>query len=231
MTPDELARLIDAARNAPKRGQTKQGEGDVQSARRPPERLSGHGRADLYAFLAGTGLRIGEVRQLRVADLDLDAAVPVVRLTAAVSKSGQADIVPLRSDLIAMLQRQVKGRKPTDPLFDIPASMIKRFHADCRRAGIPHRDDRGLVVDVHSLRTTFGTWLSRSGVTPRVAQQLMRHSDIRLTMQVYTDPKLFDLQGAVESIPSVASSVAQTDVKSSATESLPVISTSCADVA
>jgi hypothetical protein len=46
-------------------------------------------------------------------------------------------------------------------------------------------------------------------------------------MQVYTDPKLFDLQGAVESIPSVA----QTPVKTSATESLPVFSASRADVA
>ena len=47
--------------------------------------------------------------------------------------------------------------------------------------------------------------LARSGVSMRVAQQLMRHSDIRLTTNVYADPKLFDLQGAVESIPSVPS--------------------------
>jgi integrase len=231
LTPDELARLIDAARNAPGRAQTKRSEGDVESIRRPAERLSGRDRADLYAFLAGTGLRKGEVERLKVADLDLDAIVPVVRLSAAITKNGRDDIVPLRSDLIVMLRRHVKGRKPTDPLFVIPTDLIKRFHADCRRAGIPHRDDRGLVVDVHSLRTMFGTMLSRSGVPPRVAQQLMRHSDIRLTMEVYTDPKLFDLQGAVEAIPSVAPSVAHPPVKSSATKSFPVTSSRDADVA
>lgn len=59
----------------------------------------------------------------------------------------------------------------------------------------------------------------------------MRHSDIRLTMEVYTDPKLFDLKGAVESIPSVAPSVAQDPVKSGATESLPVSSSRGVDVA
>jgi hypothetical protein len=32
----------------------------------------------------------------------------------------------------------------------------------------------------------------------------MRHSDIRLTMQTYTDPKLFDLSRAIDSLPSVA---------------------------
>ena len=234
LTPVELARLIDAARNAPERGRIREGEGDVQSARRPAERLSGHDRADLYALLAGTGLRKGEVERLKIADLDLDASVPVVRLTAAVSKNGQADVIPLRADLVVMLRRHVKGRKPTDPLFNIPTALIARFHADCRRAGIAHRDDRKLVVDIHSLRTTFGTMLSRSGVPPCVAQQLMRHSDIRLTMEVYTDPKLFDLQGAVESIPSVpcvASCVAHDPVKTSATESFPVISPREVDVA
>jgi hypothetical protein len=59
----------------------------------------------------------------------------------------------------------------------------------------------------------------------------MRHANIRLTMEVYTDPQLFDLQGAVEAIPSVASSVAQTPVKCGATESLSVNSASHADVA
>jgi integrase len=234
LTPDELVKLMNAARNTPGRPKAKQGEGDGQTPRRHPERLSGRGRADLYAVLAGTGLRVGEVRRLRVADLDLDGPVPVVRVSAAVAKNGKDEIVPLRSDLIGILRRQVEGRKPTDPVFEIPTDLIKRFHADCKRAGIKHRDDRGLVVDVHSLRTTFGTWLSRSGVPPRVAQQLMRHSDIHLTMEVYTDPKLFDLQGAVEAIPSVASvasSVAQDPVKSGATESSPVISSRNVDVA
>src|SRR5262249_54883551 len=29
----------------------------------------------------------------------------------------------------------------------------------------------------------------------------MRHSDIRLTMEVYTDPKLLDVRGALEALP------------------------------
>ena len=31
----------------------------------------------------------------------------------------------------------------------------------------------------------------------------MRHSDIRLTMGVYTDPKLLDVRGAVEALPAL----------------------------
>ncbi len=43
--------------------------------------------------------------------------------------------------------------------------------------------------------------LSMAGVAPRVAQAAMRHSSIDLTMNVYTDPRLLDVQGAVESLP------------------------------
>jgi site-specific recombinase XerD len=43
-------------------------------------------------------------------------------------------------------------------------------------------DEQGRRVDFHSLRLTFGTNLVLRGVHPRVVQELMRHSDIRLTM-------------------------------------------------
>jgi len=161
LTPPELAMLVDAAQNAPERPQTKQDEGDVRISVRPAERLSGHDRADLYAFLAGTGLRINEVRQLNVAYLDLDGPIPVVRLSAATTKNGQDDTVPLRADLVAMLRRRIEGRRATDRVFDIPADLIRRFHADCRRAGIARRDGRGRQIDLHALRTTFGTMLAR----------------------------------------------------------------------
>jgi len=51
------------------------------------------------------------------------------------------------------------------------------------------------------MRHTFGTWLSKGGVAPRTAQSAMRHSNIDLTMQVYTDPKLLDVLGAIDSLP------------------------------
>ncbi len=204
MTTDELTRLIEAARKAPRRPQERRGEGDAGLSGLAPERLSGEHRADLYAFLAGTGLRVGEVRKLTVADVCLDAAVAHVRVPAAVAKSRKEQTVPLRADLVEMLRRHVAGKASGEPVFEVPACLIKRFNADCKRAGIAKRDADGRTVDVHSLRTTFGTMLSRAGVPPRVAMELMRHSRIELTMKTYTDPRLFDLAGAVESLPSVA---------------------------
>jgi hypothetical protein len=68
---------------------------------------------------------------------------------------------------------------------------------------IPKRDDRGRTIDVHAMRTTFGTLLSKTGTAPRTAQAAMRHSDIKLTMGVYTDPRLLDVRGAVEKLPAL----------------------------
>ncbi len=78
--------------------------------------------------------------------------------------------------------------------------MLRR---DLEAAGIPYRDDEGRVLDFHSLRHTFGTNLARAGVAPKVAQELMRHSDINLTMGTYTHVGLYDLNAAVESLPAL----------------------------
>ncbi len=59
-------------------------------------------------------------------------------------------------------------------------------------------------MDFHALRTTFRTLRSKAGVSPRVAMSLMRHTDIRLTMNTYTDPRIFDLAGAVGKLTALA---------------------------
>jgi integrase len=59
------------------------------------------------------------------------------------------------------------------------AAMLRQ---DLALAGIPYRDDMGRVVDFHALRHSYITLLSRSGVAPRVAQELARHSTLDLTM-------------------------------------------------
>jgi integrase len=57
------------------------------------------------------------------------------------------------------------------------------------------------VVDVHALRHTHATILAKRGVSPKVAQSSMRHSCIRLTMNVYTHLELTDVAEGVKQIP------------------------------
>ena len=50
------------------------------------------------------------------------------------------------------------------------------------------------------LRYNFNTWLQTNGVPTRMAQELMRHSDRRLTDQVYLDTSLLPFQECMRSI-------------------------------
>ena len=100
------------------------------------------------------------------------------------------------------------------PLFTVPVQLVRILDRDLVAAGIirkvkdesgkvriDKRDGRGWTVDVHALRMTFGTLLSKGGVPLRTAQAAMRHSDPALTANVYTDPRLLDVAGALDALP------------------------------
>ena len=62
--------------------------------------------------------------------------------------------------------------------------MIRRHIAAAKIARI---DAMGPKLVFHSLRNTFAPKLAVSGVSQRLTQELMRHSDPRLTANIYTD--------------------------------------------
>jgi len=96
----------------------------------------------------------------------------------------------------------VPARLPAGtPLVHVPRDFVRIFDRDLAAAGIAKADDRGRRVDIHALRHTFGTHLSLAGVFPRVAQAAMRHSTLELTMNIYTDPRLLDVAGAIDALP------------------------------
>ena len=58
-------------------------------------------------------------------------------------------------------------------------------------------------ADFHALRHTFITNMMKSGVTPKTAQALARHSTIDLTMNVYTSLTVTDQAAALSRLPGV----------------------------
>ena len=61
-------------------------------------------------------------------------------------------------------------------------------------------------IDFHCLRHSFGSMLAASGVHPKVAQELMRHGDINLTMSRYTHTLRGQTAKAIESLPDLTKS-------------------------
>jgi hypothetical protein len=95
------------------------------------------------------------------------------------------------------------------PRCSLRCRACKLLRKDLQAAEIPYKDSLGRQVDFHSLRHTFGTNLSLAGVKPRVAMELMRHSDLRLTMKTYTDATRLPTADAIDSLPGLNTGCSQ----------------------
>ncbi len=176
----------------------------------------GKTRALAYRIAAFTGLRWNELRSLTIGAAHLEANTPFLLLEAGSAKNRKSAQIPLQCDLrdrlVAYRAERIKrladgcstfpGTFDGESLLDgLPQQMTKVFNKDCAAAGIPKQDAAGRTVDVHALRTTFGTMLARNGVSLTTAQRLMRHSTPALTANVYTVVDLVDTGAAVNALP------------------------------
>jgi integrase len=213
LSETELARLFQAAQHRPlleammirtgkRRGQRC---GKVRpEVKKRLERL-GWERSLIYKTAILTGLRRSELDALEVHSMTLDGPRPRLTLPGRETKNGKVADLPLRADLAHDLKKwiQTTGKSGTDKVFRVPVELVKILKRDLKMARIPYRDEYGRTFDVHAFRHTTSTYLGRGKVTPRIAQEFMRHSDIKLTMQTYTDPKLLDEAEALAALPNL----------------------------
>ncbi len=199
---DEAASLLDAARSslATFRG------------------LSGKAREALYLTAMRTGLRAAELASLTPDSLDLDADPPTVTIAAGDSKNRRASTLPLHPDAEEVLRVYVAQRDRAVPLWPLTwyEDAAEMLRGDLAAAGIPFEVD-GERLDFHALRHCAGTFACQAGVHPRLAQALLRHSDINLTMRRYTHPALLDLAAAVGKMPRLRPAPARTEGTAGAT--------------
>jgi integrase len=190
LEPDEIRRLLEATAVAPKR-----------------YGMTGYERSLLYRFAAETGLRANEVRSLKVGDFDFDNRTVTVK--AGYSKRRREDGQPLRLDTAALLQEFFKVKMKNAKAFGGTCKQLTKrtsdmIKADLAEAEIPYVDGAGRYADFHSLRHTTGSLLAASGVHPKVAQSIMRHSDINLTMSRYTHTLTGQEAQAVAGLPDLS---------------------------
>ncbi len=168
--------------------------------------LSCDERRMVYLFGLEIGFRWNEIVTLTVGDIDLISKT--VTIKAENEKAGRGTEKPLPKKLYVMLSNYLESplRLPSCRLFenmwqDKGAEMLQK---DLDYVGINwRRNIKGEVIDFHALRHTFGTRLARAGVTPQKLQNLMRHSDINLTMKYYVHLTVEDNRSAIDSLPSL----------------------------
>ncbi len=144
----------------------------------------------LIGLMLYAGLRLGEARALRGADVDLVARRLVIR------RSGDAD--------------QTKGKKDRrvpilEPLYAILAQVDLQHDKPVSRHQYPYailakaKEAAGIEIHVHPhmLRHSYGTLLAEAGVPLDVIQRLLGHSKIETTRRyLHSAVVVEDLEGA-----------------------------------
>ena len=214
ISPEEFARLVAAAAAGL----------DVQC-------VQGTDRAMLYVMAAWTGYRRKELASLSLKSFDFDSEPATVRVRAGYSKRGKNDIVPLHPVVVERLQEWLasKGKlKRDEPLFNLrsrggslrrTSKMMMVDLANARTAWIEEAkteqereareesdflqycDENGMYADFHANRHTFITNLANAGVHPKVAQSIARHSDVNLTMGIYSHVEIAKQSDAINALP------------------------------
>jgi integrase len=173
----------------------------------------------LYLLAIHTGLRQGELLGLKWSDIDLDRGTLQVRRILSAAKEGPRFTTPksnrgrsvrLTAQAVQALRnhrkRQVEERLKHDgfwqdhglvftTLVGTPLNrhnvFSRSFKPLLRRAGLPD-------IPFHALRHSFATLMLAGGEHPKVVQEMMGHSGIRVTMDFYSHV-LPDMQkGAVD---------------------------------
>jgi len=178
-----------------------------EQARRLLDAAQGDRLEALYVLALTTGMRQGECLALRWQDVDLDGAVLSVTATLQRTKDGFAlqepktarsrrQIVLTRHAVNALRQhraRQLEERlrcpywQETDLEFTTYVGtpiearnlMRREFYPLLERAGLP-------AIRFHDLRHSAATLMLGSGVHPKVASEMLGHSQIAVTLDLYS---------------------------------------------
>ena len=135
-----------------------------------------------------SGLRLAELRQLRLEQLHLDAGFVTV-----IGKGNKERVVPMGRQAVAALQHYLEAGRPRLVTPRSPAAVFLtrrgtpfaavtlwlRIKQRAARAGI------GRNVTPHMLRHSFATHLLEHGADLRVIQELLGHASIGTT-EIYT---------------------------------------------
>ncbi len=157
-------------------------------------------RAAFYTVAVWTGLRWREMTRFRWGDVDLEVRELVAG--AGWTKNGKTDVLPIAEPAATALVSVRPDRCDLASLVFPTAPTIVTWKKDLRTAGIigtkkdaeaGYVDERGRRLDRKCLRMTYATTLRDAGVDLRDAQRLLRHSDPKLTANIYTDVRLPNL--------------------------------------
>lgn len=154
---------------------------------------------DLITLAVCSGLRRGELLNLRWEDVDLERRMMLIQSSGALrTKFGRRRTLPLSATAVETLRRRALGEMHGFIFHDsgrrlLDSTITHKFKRYIRTAKLNPR------LHFHSLRHTFATWLVQNSVSLYEVQKLLGHSSIKIT-EVYAHLAPNALHGCVEKI-------------------------------
>lgn len=147
-----------------------------------------------------TGARVGEVRQARFDQFNLDYAI--WSKPASTTKQRKIHRVPISQDVVAIVrQRQLIVPRGTPWLF--PGDAVGKPVREIRRFWLKVQKDADLPdVRIHDLRHTFASLLVSGGASLEIIGRLLGHSQMQTT-QRYAHLMDSPLRAGVDSVAGV----------------------------
>jgi integrase len=151
-------------------------------------------------FLDGaSGLRVGELLGLKWEDVDFKKGVIYIRRSIVKQRIGPPKTeasqkpIPMNAELAKALRlwkMKTTYNRPSDWVYASPAKKGTQpyWPKSIYRVYIKRAADRiGLRKRIgwHTFRHTFGTILNANGENPKVIQELMRHANLKVTIDTY----------------------------------------------
>jgi integrase len=159
--------------------------------------ISGLDRSVLYATALGTGYRLNELASLTPENFNLDSVPPTITCKGSDTKNGRAAVQPIHASLAEFLRGWLAEKPRGEPVFVFQATLMARtIRKDLGDAGVASPDS----YDFHCLRHTYVTMVVKSGASVKVCQELARHSDPKLTLNVYGHLTIHDVAGGIEGL-------------------------------
>ncbi len=146
--------------------------------------------ATLVLLLAVTGLRIGEAIGIKWSDFDGDVLKIQRRIYEGEADETKTEDSNRSLPIPALLLKRLRALGGQEWIFRSrentpinPGNALRRYIRPVVKAlGIP-------LGGWHDFRHTLTTGLLRSGVSPKVVSEILGHSDVEITLNVYDHPE------------------------------------------
>jgi integrase len=153
---------------------------------------------DIFIFAACTGLRLGEILNLKWKDIDFDRKqISIVNSENFNTKTGKCRIIPM-NDLVKELLFK-RSYHQSNFVFHRKGYPLRVCYISHKFKEYVRLLNLNEAIHFHSLRHTFATWLVQNGVNLYEVQKLLGHSSIKVT-EIYSHLVASELHTAVNKI-------------------------------